>query len=157
MDDDPRNRRPLDPPGRGQVLQFPKSGGQRTLGGGEASGATRAEPSGAELFALLWQALADMLGTAAAATLLRRAAQRAATTFPELAALNIARLTLEYQYKVPAGWNQSAAEPPEALFLLISELWTLLTELTGTVVVHRLEQIPELRERGLVPPRGARW
>lgn len=152
MDDEPRDKRPLEPLGLGQVLQFPKASGLRAPVPGEASAV---EPSGAELFTLLWRALSDMLGTAAAATLLRRSAQRAATTFPELAALEIQRVSLEYQYKVPAAWNQAAAKPPEALFLLISELWTLLTELTGSVVANHLQQVPELRQHGLVPPRGS--
>jgi hypothetical protein len=42
------------------------------------------------------------------------------------------------------------------LFLLVSELWTLLTELTGSVVAHHLERVPELRQHGLVPPREER-
>jgi len=156
LDDEPRDKRPLEPPGLGQVLQFPRAGGLRAPVSGDASGAGVGEASGAELFALLWLALSDMLGTAAAATLLRRSAQRAATTFPELAALEIQRVSLEYQYKVPAAWNHAATKPPEALFLLISELWTLLTELTGSVVANHLLQVPELRQHGLVPPRGSR-
>ena len=57
---------------------------------------------------------------------------------------------------MPAAWNQPAAAPPEALFLLVAELWTLLKELTGSVVVNHLEQVVELRECGLVPPREPR-
>jgi len=154
--DDPRDTLPVVPPGRGQVLQFPKAGPARASDEG-GSGATRAaELSGADLFAALWHALADILGTAAAATLLRRAAQRAAVTFPELSDLEITRATLEYQYKVPAAWTHAAAAPPQALFLLVAELWTLLKELTGPVVVNHLEQVVELRECGLVPPPGLR-
>lgn len=152
--DDPRDTRPAVPPGRGQILRFPKAGQART-GVGDLSGGA-AEQSGGDLFAALWHALADILGTAAAATLLRRAAQRAAATFPELAALEITRAPLEYQYKVPAAWTQAAADPPPALFLLVAELWTLLKELTGSVVVNHLEQVAELRQCGLVPPREAR-
>lgn len=109
--DDPRDSRPLVPPGRGQILQFPRGGPARTRDG---AGAIAAESSGSELFATIWHALADILGTAAAATLLRRAAQQARATFPELSGLEIARINLEYQYKVPAVWTQTAAEPPEA-------------------------------------------
>ncbi len=108
------------------------------------------------LFATLWHALADILGTAAAATLLRRATQEAAATFPELSALEIRRDTLEYQYKVPAAWSQTGAEPPEGLFLLVAVLWTLLKELTGSVVINHLAQVAELREYGLIPPRETR-
>jgi CheY-like chemotaxis protein len=50
--------------------------------GGKSSGA--GEPSTGDLFAVLWRALTDILGTAAAATLLRRAALRAGPRCPEL-------------------------------------------------------------------------
>ena len=152
--DEPRDTRPLVHPGRGQLLKFPKAGAARGVAGEGVGGAARAaEPSAADLFALLWQALADVLGTAAAATLLRRAAQRASTASPELAGLEITRAALEYQYKVPSTWNESAPEPPQALCNLVRELWVLLVELTGSVVVARLLQVSELRERGIVPPR----
>lgn len=109
--------------------------------------------SGAELFALLWQALADLLGTAAAATLLRRAAQRSAPACSELAALSIKREGLEHQYHVPNSWSVLAPGPPQALHTLVRELWVLLVELTGSVVVTRLVQVSALRDCGLVPPR----
>jgi hypothetical protein len=144
--DDPRDTRPLAHPGRGQLLRFPKADAARGT-----AGAT--ELSGGELFGLLWDALADVLGTAAAATLLRRAAQRAVAASPELAALEITRATLEYQYKVPDAWNEPTSEPPRALYELVRELWVFLVELTGSVVVARLLQVSELRERGIVPPR----
>jgi hypothetical protein len=105
---------------------------------------------------LVWLALSEILGTAAAASLLRRAAQRAAAACPELAGLDITRVSLEYHYRVPDSWNQRAAVPPQALFELVRELWKLLVELTGPVVVGRLLQINELFERGIVPPREQR-
>jgi hypothetical protein len=150
--DDPRDTRPVVPPGRGQILQFPK--GSTVHAPSEAT--KRVGPTGdlssAELFGLLWQALADVLGTAAAATLLRRAAQRAASTCPELLMLEITRATLEYQYKVPDAWNERAAAPAPALCELVRELWPFLIELTGSVVIGQLSQVPELRQRGIVPP-----
>ena len=147
--EDPRDTRPLVHPGRGQLLKFPKAGAAR----GSTEGAAQSELSGADLFALLWLALADVLGTAAAATLLRRAAQRALATCPELSALEITRTTLEYAYRVPDAWNAPGLEPPRALCELVRELWAFLVELTGSVVVARLLQVAELRERGIVPPR----
>jgi hypothetical protein len=151
--DEPRDFRLPAPPGGGQILQFPAGGAARPRAVTDASAA---QWSGSELFATLWHATADILGTAAAATLLRRAAQQAATTFPELSALEVARVNLEFQYKVPVVWNQPAAEPPEALFLLVAELWRLLKELTGSVVINHLAQVAELRESGLIPPRELR-
>jgi hypothetical protein len=151
--DDPRDTRPLAPAGRGQILQFPKAGAARqpSAASDANDSAKTGELSGADLFALLWHALADVLGTAAAATLLRRATLRPAMTFPELSALEITRAALEYQYRVPDAWNRAAPEPPAALSALVRELWTLLVELTGPVVVTRLSQVPELRACGQVP------
>lgn len=141
------------PPGRAQILHLRKLRGRA---GGDAKAAEHDALSGTDLFALLWLALADVLGTAAAATLLRRAAQHGSEAFPELAALVITRESLEYRYQVPVTWDEPAAEPPAALCELVRKLWVLLTELTGSVVVGRLSRVAELRERGLAPPRERR-
>jgi hypothetical protein len=106
------------------------------------------EPSAGALFAIVWEALAEVLGTAAVAAIVRRAAGRAATLSPELIDLVIVRENLEYRYIVPELWWQRAE--PIALRLLVAEIGRLLVELTGTVVIRRLEQIPELCARGLV-------
>jgi hypothetical protein len=108
------------------------------------------ELSAGDLFAILWSALADVLGTAAAATLLRRAAQRGAVHWPELAGLAITRERLEYRYSVPVSWRDPSADPPRALCELGRELCTLLVDLTGPVIVNRLAQIPELGSRGVI-------
>jgi hypothetical protein len=108
-----------------------------------------------ELFTVLWEALADVLGTAAAATLLRRSAKRAEPRWPELSGLAFTRERLEHRYAVPAAWKD-AATPPRALCALVQELWALLVDLTGPVVVDRLAQIPELRDRNVVPPSESR-
>jgi ADP-ribose pyrophosphatase YjhB (NUDIX family) len=102
------------------------------------------------LFDLLWGTLADVLGTAATAILLRRAAKRATSRAPELDGLLIQRDTLGYTYTVPGGWQEPGTGPPEAaLCELVGELRLLLVELTGTVVVQRLERVPALRTLGL--------
>ena len=114
--------------------------------------------SAAALFTLLWEGLADVLGTAATAVLVRRAARRAAPRNPELAELAISRENLEYRFTLPRAWteradaaNAAAAADAHALRELVGELRPLLVELTGPVVVRRLAQIPALRERGIVP------
>ena len=110
----------------------------------------------AALFAMVWEALAEVLGTAATAAIVRRAAGRAATESPELVDVVIRRENLEYCYTLPHAWSQpdNAAMPgdraPVALQTLIAEIGRVLVELTGTVFVGRLEQIPELRARGLL-------
>jgi hypothetical protein len=71
------------------------------------------------LFTILWDALADLLGTA---TLLKRAARRAAVRSPELAGLVIRREGLAYTYTCPAAWSGSYDGTPPALRDLIGEL-----------------------------------
>jgi hypothetical protein len=111
------------------------------------------ELTAAALFKLLWDALADLLGTAATATLVRRATRRAAPHDPELAGLAIVRESLEYRYALPSTWHDGTAVAHRALHHLVEELLPLLVELTGPVVVRHLAQIPELRERGILPPQ----
>ena len=73
---------------------------------------------------------------------------------PELVDLVICRENLEYRYTLPHAWSQRQAASGERRqsrsAALVAEIGRLLVELTGTVVVGRLEQIPELRARGLV-------
>jgi hypothetical protein len=106
--------------------------------------------AGAALFAMVWNALAEVLGTAAVAAIVRRAAGRGAAESPELLELVIFREDFEYRYTLPHTWSQKAQHGPLALRVLVAEIGRLLVELTGTVVIRRLEEIPELRARGLV-------
>ena len=103
----------------------------------------------ATLFTILWDSLADLLGTAATATLLRRAAKRGAARSPELAGLVIERDGLAYRYTCPPAWTDPSEGTPPALRELVVELRPLLIEMTGQVVIRHLEQVLELRERGL--------
>lgn len=102
--------------------------------------------SDADLFAMLWDALADVLGTSATAALLRRAARGAMVRYPELVALVIVREDLEYRYAVPGAWDHRSGRASPALRQLVDELRPLLVEMTGTVVVSHLARVPELRE-----------
>jgi hypothetical protein len=117
---------------------------------------------GAALFAIVWDAIAEVLGTGATAAIVRRAAGRAAPDSPELVDVVIRREKLEYHYTLPHAWSYTArAAAPEgrvpiALRALIAEIGRLLMELTGSVLIGRLEEIPELRARGLLwRPEGA--
>jgi hypothetical protein len=110
----------------------------------------------AALFALLWDALAEVLGSAATAAIVRRAAGRAAPESPELVDLVVRREKLEYRYTLPATWSHLASaattpgeRAPAGLRALAAQIGLLLVELTGNVVVGRLEQIPALRMAGL--------
>lgn len=99
----------------------------------------------AMLFDRLWSTLADVLGTPAAAVLLRRALKRAVVAAPELGGLAIRREDLGYGYTLPVAWEADAPEPMASLRALVIELRPLLVELTGPVVVRRLARIPEIQ------------
>lgn len=116
-----------------------------------SAGDADAELTGAALFSLIWETLADLIGTAATAVLLRRAARRALNASPELAELEISVRELEYRYTVPPAWTEGV-ETPSALRDLVAELLPLLLELTGRIAIRRLERIPALQGRGLLPP-----
>jgi hypothetical protein len=108
------------------------------------------ETTPAALFAIVWDTLADVLGTAAVAAIVRRATGRAAAESPELVDLVVSRENLEYRYTLPPTWSQRGERGPISLRVLVLEIGRLLVELTGTVVIRRLEEVPELRACGLV-------
>jgi hypothetical protein len=127
-------------PGTGRLVGFPAG----------------AELSVSALFTILWDALADLLGTAATATLLKRAARRAQARSPELAELAIQRQGLAYSYTCPPSWSGRSTGTPPALRDLIGELRPLLIEMTGQLVIQSLEQILELRALLLPEPQEER-
>jgi hypothetical protein len=117
----------------------------------QSSGDAAAKLSGTALFRMLWDALVDVLGTAATATIVGRAARRALPRSPELGELSIARVDREYGYVLPRSFDR-ADGPPAPLRDLFGELQPLLVELTGQVVLRRLERVPELREWATTSP-----
>ena len=118
--------------------------------GGSGVDNASTEIRGAALFKLIWDSVADVLGTTAAATLLRRAAQRATPRSPELGEFAILRTDAGYTYTLPRALVGKLEHTPVALRELVGELRPLLAELTGQVVVRRIDQIPGLRERGIL-------
>jgi len=107
-------------------------------------------PSAAELFDLLWESLADVLGTAAAATLLRRAIKQAASRTSWSEPLLVAKNGLDYAYRLPETWKQPGNEEAlGALQVVAAELRVLLVELTGAVVVRRLGRLASFRKWGI--------
>ena len=106
--------------------------------------------SAAELFDLLWENMADVLGVAATATLLRRAIKVAASKNPRAEMVTVARKNLDYEYSFPEMWKQPGNEEAlAALRIVAAQLRVLLVELTGPVVVRRLGRLAPLRERGI--------
>ena len=119
--------------------------GRGTLGCG---GVEDKQPTAGELFDLLWEHLAELLGTAATATLVRRATKRAAAEGLPMVSVN--HNTLNYEYKVPESWRRAAeTNALRALRDLAKELGVLLTRLTGPVVVEQLEREPRFRQSGV--------
>jgi hypothetical protein len=110
------------------------------------------EMRGAALFKLIWDSVAEVLGTTATATLLRRAAQRAMARSPELGEFAVVRTDAGYTYTLPRALVGKLEHTPVALRELVGELRPLLAELTGQIVVRRIEQIPGLQERGILSP-----
>lgn len=109
-------------------------------------------PAPADLVRVVWDQLVDLLGSAAAATLFRRAWKRAsASAHPQLT-VEILRNGFEYEFRLSDAWLQ--AEPPTlaGLQLLGAALTTLLRELTGPLVLRRLYEIPALRSHGFFTP-----
>ena len=106
--------------------------------------------SAAELFDLLWESLADVLGTAATATLVRRALKQVASQTSGSEPVIVTRNGLEYEYRVPETWKQPGNEEAiGALRAVAAELRVLLVELTGTVVVARLGRLAAFRKSGI--------
>jgi hypothetical protein len=104
----------------------------------------------AKLFDLLWESIADVLGTAATATLLRRAIKRAASQISWPEPIAVARNGLDYEYHLPETWKQPGNEEAiDALRVVAAELRVLLVELTGPVVVRRLARLAPFRKLGI--------
>jgi hypothetical protein len=107
-----------------------------------------------ELFDLVWMTLTDVIGPTATAALLQRSVKRAAADQPELRELVIGRDRFAYTYTVPKSWTEPGVTALPALARLVHELWPLLAELTGPVVVRRLSAVPLLRTCGIIPKDG---
>jgi hypothetical protein len=106
--------------------------------------------SAAKLFDLLWESIADVLGTAATATLLRRAIKRAASQTSWAEPITVARNGLDYEYRLPETWKQPGNEEAlDALRVVATELRVLLVELTGPVVLRRLGRLAPFRKVGI--------
>ncbi|MBA3464326.1 MAG: hypothetical protein H0T46_30520 [Deltaproteobacteria bacterium] len=96
----------------------------------------------------------DVIGTAAAATFLRRAIRKAAQRRPELEAIEITKNRLDYDYLLPDDWKHGRTNLA-ALAELSCDLEELLLDLTGTVMVRRLRSIALLTDAGLFRTKDA--
>jgi len=117
---------------------------------GRVSRSDQDAASAAELFDLLWESLADVLGTAATATLLRRAIKRSVSRISRSEPVIVVRNGPDYEYRLPETWRQPGNEEAlSALRVVVAELRTLLIELTGPVVVRRLARLASFRKLGI--------
>lgn len=106
--------------------------------------------SAADLFDLLWESLADVLGTAATAILVRRAMKKAASGTSWSEPVIVSRDGLDYKYRLPETWKQPGNTAALAeLRVVAAELRVLLVELTGPVVLRRLARQAPFRDRGI--------
>ena len=106
--------------------------------------------SAAELFDLLWDSLADVLGTAAAAIILRRAIQQAAFRTRSTERVMIVRNGFDYEYRVPGTWKHPGNDAAvDALRVVAAALRVFLVELTGPVLVDRLGRLAPFRKWGI--------
>ena len=101
--------------------------------------AVQADTSVREMYALLYETLSEVIGRTATEALLRRAVRRAGSQHPEFAALAPPR------GGAPIEWWTDARRGMSYLRAVMRELWPLLIEITGPVVVAQLER------RGVVP------
>ncbi|HEY2745526.1 MAG TPA: hypothetical protein VGL86_12910 [Polyangia bacterium] len=107
--------------------------------------ADEAPCTAAHLFDIVWETIADVIGTAATATLVRRSAKRLSDRNRDLASVTITREGLEYRYSVPDDWKAAQDRPVAALRELARELSPLLVELTGPVLIRRLHSVGDLK------------
>src|SRR6266850_2939617 len=71
---------------------------------------------------------------------------------PELGDLEVVRTDAGYTYALPRALVGKVEHTPGALRELVGELRPLLLEMTGHVVVRRIEEIPSLQERAIISP-----
>jgi hypothetical protein len=113
---------------------------------------TGGDPTAGALFGLLWETMAEVLGTTATAVLVRRAARRATAHWPVLQQLVIHQDGLAYQFRIPETWQEgSNPEALAALRALGQEVCHLLHAMTGPVVIRRLARLMPLRRYGIIP------
>jgi hypothetical protein len=103
----------------------------------------------AALFGVLWEELTDVMGSAATAALVRRAAKQAATRAADVDGLTVSKADFEYRYTVPPSWVAHTEGNMRALREVVSQLQPLLVELTGSVVLSRLRANRQLWQCGL--------
>jgi hypothetical protein len=94
--------------------------------------------------------MANILGTGATATLLRRAIRKVAERRPDLKGLTIRKEALKYAFTIPDSWNEPQTTAMDALRDVTQALRPMLAELTGRVVLRQLEKLELLKEHRIM-------
>jgi hypothetical protein len=94
--------------------------------------------------------MANILGTGATATLLRRAIRKVAERRPDLKGLTIRKEALKYAFTIPDSWNEPQTTEMDALRDVTQALRPMLAELTGRVVLRQLEKLELLKEHRIM-------
>jgi hypothetical protein len=90
-----------------------------------------------------------LLGTAATATLLRRAIKQVSVDHARLPKV-IVNSAIAYQYELPDTWRQPGrSEALDDLRALAGELGRLLVQLTGPVAVRHLQRHCEFEKHSI--------
>lgn len=105
----------------------------------------------AALFDAMWTSLVDMLGPTATATLIERSVKRARAKQEDLESPVIVREQFTYRHRTPPSWAADHDLASSGFRAVVAELLPLLVELTGTVVVRRLREVPILERCGVIP------
>jgi hypothetical protein len=105
----------------------------------------------AALFDAMWTSLVDMLGPTATATLIERSVKRARAKQDNLEHPVIVREQFTYRHRTPPSWSGDTDLASTGFQAVVAELLPLLVELTGTVVVRRLREVPILERCGVIP------
>jgi DNA-binding CsgD family transcriptional regulator len=92
--------------------------------------------SARQLYLLLQESLGEVIGRTATEALLRRAVRRASTEYPELDVLTRTNTAGETRSE---SWTQGP-RGMKRLGAVMRQLWPLLMEITGPVVIARLER-----------------
>lgn len=104
----------------------------------------RPEPSLQRLFEDLVDEMTRLLGGAATAVIVRRAAKRASAQHPEIASLVVRKDGVHYVFDVPDAWRTGDVAHREGFRAFVVELRAIASDLTGAVLVRTLDRIPGL-------------
>lgn len=98
-----------------------------------------------EALRALWTAVAEVIGSAATAVLIRRAIKRAARQYPSLDDLTVELQEFLYQLRIPEHWDAPPdAETAEAIRALIAAFTEIARQLSGEILIRHISRLAVL-------------